>query len=65
MAYDPLNPASIFTPDGIADYMDGLNNAFRLRHGIDGGDLSRADLGRSMMALSDAEAQVVAMKGGK
>lgn len=56
MPYDPQNPASIFSPDGIADFMNGMHNAYRLRHGIPGGDLSRDDVGRSMVALSDAEA---------
>lgn len=55
MSYDPKNPASIFAGDNLIDFMQGLQNAYKLRHGIDGGDLNREDVGFHMAALSDAE----------
>lgn len=53
--YNPKNPASIFEGDNLMDFMQGLQNAYKLRHGIDGGDLSRDDVGFHMKSLSDAE----------
>ena len=60
--YDPRNPASIFEGDNLLQFMQGLHNAQRLRLGIDGGDLSRDDVGVCMTALSDADET---LKGGR
>ena len=60
--FDPRNPVSIFEGDNLLQFMQGLHNAQRLRLGIDGGDLSRDDVGVCMKALSDAEET---LKGGR
>ena len=63
MSYDPKNPASIFEGDNLIDFMQGLQNAYKLRHGIEGGDLGRDDVGFHMAALGDAEDML--RNGGK
>jgi hypothetical protein len=53
VAYDPSRPASIFEGNNLVEFMKGLNNAQMIRLGIEGGDVSRSDLGVCMVALSD------------
>ena len=54
MPYDPKNPATIFEGDNLAQFAQGLTNAYALKHGL-GGDPGREDVGVCMVTLSDAE----------
>lgn len=53
--YDPSRPESIFEPGALLEHIAGINNAYKLRHGIDGADPFSEDVGRCMVALADAE----------
>ena len=48
------SPLDIFTPEGLRRTMDGINNAYLLKHNL-GGDPFREDVGRSMVAVTNAE----------
>lgn len=55
MPFDPANPKSIFEPGALDQYAEGLQNAYRLRHNLPGGDPTRKDVRFCTEALLEAE----------
>lgn len=53
--YDPSRPASIFEPGALDQYTEGLQNAYKLRHNLPGGDPTRPDVRFCTEALVEAE----------